>query len=315
MDLTIMIIGLLLGFALLIKGADIFVGASVNIAKNLKIPNLVIGLTIIAIGTSAPELVISVSAAIRGSNDMAVGNIIGSNIFNLVFILGLCALIKPVAVKLKEISKDYWVSVGAATLLLILKIVFGSTIPRLGSLILVAVFIIYMIILIRKALENRDLEEKHHDDTVPKPLLKSIIFAVLGVALIVSGGQFTVSNATNIAYVLGISERIVGLTVLAIGTSMPELVTSIVAFKKGENAMAIGNIIGSNIFNILFILGLSGTIVPLIIDDNLLFDLIILIAGSLIFFLFAFTDRRIARFEGLSMVTIYAAYMVAIILW
>ena len=314
MNLIIMFAGLILGFVLLIKGADIFVDASVNIAKRLKIPNLVIGLTIVAIGTSAPELVISVSAALRGSNDMVVGNIIGSNLYNLIFILGLCALIRPVAVELKEISKDYWVSVGAAVTLLVLKIVFGQNIPRFGSLIMLVAFIIYITILVRKAFKNRDLTEEPHNGTEPKPLYRSIIFTVIGVALIVTGGQITVDNATNIAYVLGISERIIGLTVLAIGTSMPELVTSLIAFKKGENAMAIGNIIGSNVFNILFILGLSGTIVPLVINDSLLFDLIVLIAGSLVFFVFAFTNRRIIRFEGLSLVTIYAAYMAVVIL-
>lgn len=314
MSTVLEVAGLLLGFVLLIKGADVFVDASVNIAKMLRIPNIVIGLTIVAVGTSAPEMVISVSAALSGSNAMAVGNVIGSNLFNLLFIVGLCALVKPIAVRIQEIAKDYWVSVAAAVLLLIMKVMFNDVIPRAGSAVLLAAFIAYMVVLVRQAMKNRDTEPEEQDTVKRSSLPRNILFAIAGVALIVAGGQFAVNNAVSIALTLGITERIVGLTILAAGTSLPELITSIVASKKGENDIAIGNVIGSNIFNLMFVLGLSGLVMPLTIDNNLLVDISVLIGASLVFFLFAFTNRKIVRFEGFSLVMFYAVYM-AFILW
>ena len=342
------VLGLVIGFFLLIKGANIFVDASVNIAKKLNVPSIVIGLTIVAIGTSAPEAVISVSAAIAGANSMAIGNAIGSNLFNLMLAVGLCAVIRPIAIRLKEISRDYWVSVVAAVFLLVMKFIFNDTIPRLGALLLLCAFVVYMVVLVRQALKNKvseageanaasmagtasvanasntastastaSVEYTNADKAAAKPLVKplpkSVLFAVLGAVIIVTGGQVTVNNAVSIALTLGITERVVGLTILAIGTSLPELVTTLVACKKGENDMAIGNIVGSNIFNLLFVLGISGVISPLIVDNNLLLDLGVLIVASFAFFLFAYTSRRIVRFEGLSLVTMYALYMFVVI--
>ena len=305
------VLGLLLGFALLIKGADIFVDASVNIAYRLKIPTIIIGLTVIAFGTSAPELVISVSAAISGHNSMAISNIVGSNIYNLVMIVGLCALIRPIIINLRDLAKDYWTSIIAAVLLLIMMIVFTDTIPRLASSVFLIAFFIYMIILVVQAMKNRITEDNSDADTVPLP--RNILLAILGVALLIAGGQITVSNGVNLALSLGITERVIGLTVIAIGTSLPELITTLIACKKQENDIAIGNIVGSNIFNILFILGLSGIITPLPVDSNLIFDLVVLVAGSLLIFVFGCTGKRISRPEGLTMVSMYSAYMVWVI--
>lgn len=315
MNIVLRLLGLILGFILLIKGADVFVDASINIAKRLRIPGIVIGLTLVAFGTSAPEAVISVSAAAGGSNAIAIGNVIGSNMVNLLLAVGLAALISPIAVIFKEISRDYWVSVGAAALLLVLKLVFNDTIPRAGAFLLLAVFLVYMFILVRQALKNRSPENNKTADASQKNLLKSIIFAVFGAVIIVVGGQLTINNAIAIAEVLNISERMAGLTILAIGTSLPEIVTSVVAAKKGENDIAVGNILGSNIFNLLFVLGLAGLVLPLEIDTGLLIDLAILIAVSFAFLLFTRTGKRIVRGEGVAMVVMYMAYMVYLIVW
>ena len=304
---------LVAGFVLLIKGADILVDASVGIAKRFKIPNVVIGLTIVAMGTSMPEMVVSISAAIKGANTMAVGNAVGSNIFNLLLVLGLCSLFKPIPIKFKDIARDYWLSVGAAVFLLVIVVVFKNSIPRLGALALFVAFVAYMVVLVRQALKNRNegaqTEAGEGGDT-QKPLLKSVFFAVLGIGLIVAGGQLTVINATNIAITIGITERVIGLTIIALGTSLPELVTSLVAIKKGADGIAVGNVVGSNIFNIMLVLGLSGTIKPLTIDGNLAIDIAVLILGSLAVLPLAVSGKKLVRFEGLFMVLIYAAYMV-----
>jgi len=306
---------MILGFALLIKGADIFVNSSVSIAKKLKIPTVIIGLTVVAMGTGTPEVVISVTASIQGANALAIGNVVGSNLFNLMFIIGLCAMIKSIPFKVREISKDFWISIIAAVMLLGLMIIGGAFIPRWGSLILLIAFTAYLVVLIRQALKSQGNEAPAQENTGKKrPLPVIILFAVLGCVLIVAGGQLTVDNATKIAVALGITERMIGLTIVAMGTSLPELVTSLVACKKGENEFALGNIIGSNIFNIMFILGVAGLISPLEIDRALLFDTIVLIVGSLFALTFVYTSKRLARREGLIMVLMYAAYMTFIIL-
>ena len=308
--LVLDILLLILGFILLIKGADIFVNASVEIARRLKISNLVIGLTIMAMGTSAPELMISVSAAIGGSGDLAVANVVGSNIFNLLFIVGFCALLYPIDVKLSDISRDYWVSVAATVLLFAMVILFNDSIPRFGSLILLVGFISYMVVVVRSAVKNK-IEDKNtdQDGIKPKAFAKSILFAVLGAAAIVGGGQLTVSSAIDIAKAIGITERVIGLTIVAMGTSLPELVTTIIACRKKEGEFALGFIIGSSIFNIMFVLGIAGLITPLTIERGVVFDLSVLTFGTLIFFLFAYSSRRVVRLEGFTMVMIYLAYM------
>jgi len=302
---------LILGFALLIKGADVFVNASVGIAEKLKVPKVIIGLTIVAIGTSAPEAMISITASIRGANALAIGNVVGSNIFNLMCIIGICSMIKVMNVKVSDISKDFFISIFAAMLLLVLKILGGDFIPRIGSLLLLIVFACYMFFLIRKAMKAKDSESAEENESIKKirPMPILAFFAVIGCVLIVAGGHFTVESATYIALNMGISKRVIGLTIVAIGTSLPELITSLVACKKGENEFALGNIIGSNIFNILFILGVAGIISPLEIESGLVFDTIFLVAGSTLVLIFVYTRKRIARQEGVIMALLYFSYM------
>jgi len=299
---------LILGFALLIKGADIFVDASVGIAEKLNVPKVIIALTIVAMGTGAPELVISVTASVRGVNELAIGSIIGSNIFNLMCIIGLCAAIRPMEINVREIHKDFWLSIFAAVLLLTFIIFFGEYIPRVGSLIFLIIFSLYLFFVIRKGFEQKENFSEKSEKKSLHP-----VFAIIGLALIIGGGHLTVESATYIAIVMNISERIIGLTVIAMGTSLPELIISLVACKKGENEFALGNIIGSNIFNILFILGVAGLISPLHTEAGLIFDAAFLAAGSLLAIAFVYTKRRISRPEGIIMTGLYVGYMALLI--
>jgi len=242
-----------------------------------------------------------------------MANIVGSNIFNLLFIVGFCALLHPITVHLKSISRDYWVSAGATLVLLVMVLAFGDTLPRWGSLILLIGFLTYMAIVVRHALKNRVVEESSEQGGTPKPLGRSILFTVIGAALIVAGGQLTVWAASNLALDLGITERVVGLTIVAMGTSLPELVTTLIACRKGEGEFALGFIIGSSIFNILFVLGLAGLITPLAIDSSVIYDMAVLTVGTFAFFLFAHSSRKLVRMEGLAMMTMYLGYMVFVL--
>jgi len=298
---------LVLGFALLIKGSDIFVDASVGIAKKLRIPSVIIGLTVVAIGTSFPELVISVTASVRGANALAISNIVGSNIVNLLMGVGLCAMTKQLFFKTNEIAKDFWISIIAAVALLGLMIFSGDAIPRFGGAVLAAIFIAYMVMLTRQAIKNRPPEET---GGTQRRISIIILLAVLGLGMIFAGGQLTVVNAVKIAAAIGITERVIGLTIVAVGTSLPELVIFAISCKRGENDLAIGTIIGSNIFNILFVLGIAGLVSPLAIDKALIIDTSVLIFGSLLALLFIYTGKRLARREGFIMVLMYAGYMV-----
>ena len=309
MNTVFQVILLIIGFAMLIKGADIFVDASVNIARWLKIPSVIIGLTIVAMGTSAPEVVIGIVASAGGSSDMAVGNVLGSNIFNLMFIVGICAMIKPIALRFKEFAKDYWLSVAVPVALLIVMFLLDDYIPRIGGVILVLVFITYMTLLVRQGMKKRVVENEPETEAPPVSLTKNIFLGLLGLALIIVGAQFAVSSAESLAQTLGISERVIGITVIAVGTSLPELVIFLISSKKGENEMAIGVIIGSNVFNILFVLGISGIVMPLAIDGSMKIDLAVLIAGKLAFLLFSLTNKKITRLEGLVFSLMYVGYI------
>ena len=309
---------LVLGLVLLIKGADIFVSASVDIAKKLNIPPVIIGLTIVAMGTSAPEIVISVTASLHGASDLAVSNVVGANSFNLMFIVGLCAFIRPMPVKLQEISKDFWISIIAAVMLLVFKLFGGGYIPLFGAIIFLAAFAAYLTMIIRKALKVRHelegrSEKMNKPESKPRHFGHTIFLAVFGCIMIVYGGQLTVESATEIALAFGVTERVIGLTVIAIGTSLPELTTCLIACKRGENDFALGSIVGSNIFNIMFILGVSGLVSPLEIDRALVFDTAFLIAGSLVALRFAYTGKEITHREGLVLLLMYAGYMVFVL--
>ena len=299
---------LIVGFVLLIKGADLFVDGASSVAAKLKVPSLIIGLTVVSIGTSLPEAAVSVSASLSGNNSISLGNVIGSNIFNLLMVVGVSSAILPIVTDRDMLKRDMPINIGITVLLGIL--LFDGHLSRLEALLLLLLLVAYMFLLIRSALKNRVEAE----ETKVLSWAKSIVFIVLGVAAIIGGGQLVVNSAKTIALALGMSETLVGLTVVAIGTSLPELVTSVVAARKGDSGIAMGNVIGSNLFNILFILGMAGVIKPLTADAAFFIDTGILLGISALMLLFAFTKRKISRVEGITCVLIYVAYTAYIIM-
>lgn len=304
---------LLVGFVLLIKGADFFVEGSSAVAKKLRIPSIIVGLTIVAMGTSMPELAVSVTAALAGNNEIAVSNVVGSNVFNLMVVCGACALFAPLAINKSTLKSDFPLSIGCAVLLLVMGVI-GMEVGRIDGVILLVIFITYIAILVRQALKaratNKVEKEASQEGGKDIPVWLCIIYIVGGIAAIKFGGDFVVDGASTIADKLGMSQTLIGLTVVAVGTSLPELVTSIVASRKNEVDMALGNVIGSNIFNILLILGTAGAITPMaFIKDNIV-DIIVLIAVSLLVYVFAWTKQKLEKKEGIIMLLIYFAYMV-----
>lgn len=313
------IVLLIVGMGLLIKGADWFVSGSSKIAKAMKIPSLVIGLTLVSMGTSAPEASVSINSALNGMNDMSIGNIVGSNIFNTLFILGISSLIVPLAIG-KEMKKyDIPIMVGLYAVLLL----FAFTITPLKldlfeSITILFLFVAYtafLIIRTKKSKKNADATEKTKKKEEKKsPLWLNIILVILGLAGIIFGGDLVVDNAADIAKALGMSEVLVGLTIVAVGTSLPELVTSIVASVKKEKDIAIGNVIGSNIFNIVFILGLSSTISNLTLDWSTLADMIVMFGSGIILMIIAFCFKKTTRWQGIIMILLYIGYLSYIII-
>ncbi len=314
------IILLVAGFVALVKGADLFVDGSSSIAAIFKVPSVIIGLTIVALGTSAPELAVSTSAALKGSNEIALSNVVGSNIFNLLMVLGVCAVIKPLPITKVIKKRDFPLSIvvtaalfGVLALQMIGKVDFGavrmsdnvSEVSRIIGISLLVLFIIYIVILIISAIKNKTEGEP----TKTMSPLKSILFIIIGLALIIAGGQFVVNSAKFIAAAFGMSETLIGLTVVAFGTSLPELVTSIVASKKGENELAVGNVVGSNIFNMMFILGISAALHPITVNFACMTDFAILIVASIMVFIFALRNK-INRVEGIVMILFYIATVV-----
>nr|WP_278679589.1 calcium/sodium antiporter [Clostridium paraputrificum] len=315
MDFIILIIG----FFLLIKGADIFVDGASSIAKKIGIPSVIVGLTIVSLGTSAPELAVSLISSFNGNNGIAVGNVLGSNLFNTLVVLGGTAIVAPLLIKKSTIKRDYIATLVVTILTCFL--IFGlvpkseNMLSRISGIILLVVCIAYMFILVKAAKKD---SVKDEENTSEIKMSKNILLSLIGVVGIVFGGNLVVDSATNIAYALGMSEKLVGLTIVAVGTSLPELVTSIVAALKGENDIALGNVLGSNIFNLVLILGASATISPITVSGVMLIDLIILIAvtlfiGALIFFNKK-EDKRLGRLEGIILVGIYVAYLAYIIM-
>ena len=310
---------LIIGFVLLIKGADFFVDGSSSVAKILKVPTIIIGLTVVAFGTSMPELSVSVTAALRGSNDLAVSNVLGSNIFNLLVVLGCCALVKPVAAKWSLLKKEFPFSILITIILLlvdsdfsIMKILDGNqgfVLGRWAGLLFLILFVLYIYATVKSALcsraEAKDMEEEEYKTMSP---LKSGIYIVIGLIGIVWGGNLVVDSASNIALTFGWSQTFIGLTIVALGTSLPELVTSVVAARKGENDLAVGNVVGSNIFNILLILGVSSFITPITLDVTAVYDTIILIIASIVVYVSAISKREIQRKEGILFLVCYFAF-------
>ena len=305
-----MYVWLILGFILLIKGADWFVDGSSSIAKLLKVSPLIIGLTIVAMGTSAPEAAVSLSAALNGENDIAFSNVIGSNIFNLLFVLGICSIIKPVHAESGIVKRDIPFSIIITIILLLFCL--NLTIGRFEGLALFIVFLGFIGLMIYLALKNKANDEE--DNIKVMTPIKSIIYVIIGLAAIIWGGDTVVNSASEIAESFNISPTLIGLTIVSIGTSLPELVTSIVAARKGQSDIAIGNVIGSNIFNILFILGFSAVISPLSIAGVSVIDTIILIAVSTMAFLFCFRKKIFSRTSGIVFVISYLIYTAYIIM-
>lgn len=308
---------LVVGFIALIKGADFFVDGSAALARTFKVPGVIIGLTIVAMGTSAPELAVSTSAALERSNEIAISNVTGSNIFNLLAVLGVCAIIRPIPIDRGIVKRDFPFSIAVTLAVLAaagINLITGAVpfdspltdnigeISRPFGIALLFVFVAYMALLIILARKNRTDES----DEKPMAVWKSLIFIVVGVACIILGGQLVVNNARDIAAAFGMSETLIGLTVVALGTSLPELVTSIVASHKGENGLAVGNVVGSNLFNLLLILGVSGTIHPIAVNYASVIDLGILLVVSVVTLVFSLT-KKISRAEGAAMVLMYLA--------
>ncbi|MCM1283552.1 MAG: calcium/sodium antiporter [Muribaculaceae bacterium] len=314
--LPLAIVFLIIGFVLLIKGADCFVEGSSSIAKRFHVPSIIIGLTIVAMGTSLPETSVSVTASISNNNALAVSNAVGSNVFNLMVVIGACALLTPVLVQREVVRRDIPFSVICAILLLVLGFMGPMSLGHLDGAILLVCFIGFIVYMIRKALaasragaaKEKDAAEEDAAKLLSLP--KSIFFIVLGVAGIAIGGDVVVSSASNIAVTFGMSQTLVGLTIVSVGTSLPELVTSMVAARKNEVDMALGNAIGSNIFNILMVLGIASAISPIAFLTENIVDICVLIVFSVLVWIFAATKKQINKPEGFVMVALYAAYVV-----
>lgn len=293
---------LIIGFVLLIKGADFFVEGSSSLARFLKIPSVIIGLTIVAMGTSAPEASVSINAALAGNNDIAVSNIIGSNIFNGLVVVGICAFISGFKTNKDILKRDMPVNILITAILCVM--IADGRLSRLEGILLLSGMIFYIVNMIFSALKTRS----SCPDEKSMPLYKSLIFIAGGLVAVIFGGNLVVNNASQIAVSFGVSQNFIGLTIVAIGTSLPELVTSIVATRKGDSGLALGNAIGSNIFNILFILGMSATISPLHILSESVIDCAILLVSGILLFVFAYTRKPMNRTEGAICVLSYIGY-------
>lgn len=318
---------LVVGFLLLVKGSDYFVDGSSSIAKRFNISNLVIGLTIVAMGTSAPELSVSILASLNGANEVAVSNVIGSNLFNMLAIIGICAIIKPMTVKTRVLKNELPFSILVHVILLVMCAdvflsSFGNGTPvtfneisRSDGIVLFLFFLMFMysiLISLRSTNTNEESIEPTEEITM-LPLNKSIIYIIVGLFAIIFGGKFVVNSAVSIAIDFNISQTLIGLTIVSIGTSLPELVTSVTASRKGNSDIALGNVVGSNIFNILFILGTSSIISPISIAGENIIDGAILCILSLVIFTMAITKKTVSRFEGIVILAIYISYTVYII--
>lgn len=310
MEIFKAIIFLLLGFVLLIKGADFFVDGSSSVAKRLNVPSIVIGLTIVAMGTSLPECAVSLTASINNNNTLAISNAVGSNIFNLMVVCGGCALFAPLAVNTKVFKREFPFSMICAILLLGLGY-FGEELGRIDSILLIVIFVVYLIWMIVSA-KNARVDATQEEEYKVIPIWKTVVYIVGGAVAIKYGGDFVVDGASVVAGKLGLSQTLIGLTIVACGTSLPELVTSIVAAKKNEVDMALGNVIGSNIFNILFVLGISGAISPIAFAMENMIDIAVLTVMSAFVWVFGWTQKSINRVEGIIMLLMYSTYLVYI---
>ena len=308
---------LIVGFVLLIKGADIFVDGASSLAENFKVPKMVIALTIVAFGTSAPELAVSIKAILSGNSDIVLGNVVGSNILNILLILGISSLFSPMGVKSATVHKEIPLTILISSLLMVLAFdnMFDSTdfnmISRTDGLVIILFFSVFVYYLFG-AMKNRNKEEK----TNPKyNILLSIVFLLLGLGGIILGSNFVVDNATEIAKALGVSDKMIALTIVAFGTSLPELVTSVQASRKGENDIAIGNIIGSNLFNVGLVIGIPAlTVGAITVGEFNYVDMFTMVGSAIILYLLTYKKEKIERKEGIIMLLLFAAYYTYVIL-
>ncbi len=320
-SLPFAVVFLIIGFALLVKGADAFVEGCSSIAKRYHVPSLIIGMTIVAMGTSLPETAVSITASATGNNSLAISNAVGSNIFNLMVVVGACTLFTSVAVQKATLKLDFPISIACAALLLLLGAI-GSRLGRADGIILIILFAIFILYMIRSAMASR----KDHTDFNPEdaavlseaeeiqvmPMGKSILYIILGGLAIALGGDWVVDGSCTVASFFGLSQTLIGLTIVAMGTSLPELATSVVAARKGEVDMALGNVIGSNIFNILMVLGIAATASPVAFITENMIDIAVLIAFSILVWILAWTKQELDKKEGICMLLLYVAYMIYI---
>lgn len=303
MHMLMELVLLVVGFVMLIKGADIFVEGAAGIAAKFGIPQLVIGLTIVAMGTSAPEAAVSIAAACKGNADITIGNVVGSNIINILVILGVTAVIVAVAVQTSTVRYEIPFVILVSVVLLFMGALDGK-IGRIDGVILWLLFLVYLIYLFVMTKHRKEEEEAQTD----APVWKMMLFVVLGAALIVIGADVSVDAATEIARVIGLSERFIGLTIVALGTSLPELCTSVVAARKGKADLAIGNIVGSNIFNILFVVGTTALIVPVPFNPAFVIDSAVAIGAAVLLWICVVKNKKLVRSAGIVMLAGYAAY-------
>lgn len=303
---------LVVGLVGLIKGADFFVEGASNVAKRFKVPSLIIGLTIVAMGTSLPETAVSISASIAGSNSLAISNVSGSNLFNLLGVVGFCCILQKVNVDKDTIKRDIPYSILAAVLLVLLGMTGGMMLGRLDGVILLAFFGFFLFLMMKSALKAMNNSEDDKEVTQSIPM--SIVCIVGGAAAIALGGDWVVDSASTLAIAFGMTETMVGLTIVAVGTSLPEFVTSIVAARKGEVDMALGNAIGSNVFNILMVLGVAAVISPIGFVMSNAIDIIAVIVATFVCWVVAAKNKSFGRVMGIFMVVSYFAYMVYVVM-
>lgn len=309
MEILLQLLLLVVGFCMLVKGADWFVDGAAGIAEKFGIPHLVVGLTIVAMGTSAPEAAVSITAALKGNAGITIGNIVGSNILNILVILGVASVIVPIAVAKSTVK----VEIPFMLIITILLLVLGGTgneIVLWEGVVLWIAFILYLAYLFRMAAKNK---EEAPEDMEEKPVWKLLLLVVVGLGLIMLGSNLAVDAATEIARILGMSDRLIGLTIVALGTSLPELVTSVSAARKGKADIAIGNIVGSNIFNILFVVGTTALITPVIFESKFVIDMLISAAAGVLLWLCVFKDHKLSRAGGIIMLAGYAGYFIYLV--
>ncbi len=303
------IVYIIVGVAIVLWGADRLTDGAVGLATKMNIPQIVIGLTVVAMGTSMPEFFVSLVSAINGTPDLAVGNVVGSNIFNALLIVGTAATVASMVISKSTVKKDIPFAVLASVLLFVFG--YDNNISRIDAAILTVVFVIFMVYTVRTGIKgsSEPNDDTEQEETKPLPVWKAILFVILGLACLIFGSNLFVNAATEVATQLGVSQAIIGLTIVAGGTSLPELATSVVAARKGRSAIAMGNVIGSNVMNILMIIGITGIISPMKVEGITIIDLLVLLASVVLLWLFSYTKYRVERWEGIVLLAIFAGYM------